>query len=145
MKTSSVFISYSHKDEDWKDRLVTHLGVFVHENILDIWEDRRIRAGDEWNSEIETALNQASIAILMISANFLSSKFILREEIPKLLLRRQKEGIRLIPIIVKPCAWNHVSWLYKLQARPKDGRAISSGNEHQIDLNKTKKVIRERR
>ncbi|MGB7875532.1 MAG: hypothetical protein WBL25_14200 [Anaerolineales bacterium] len=48
MSGPSVFISYSHKDEKWKDCLVTHLGVLEQEGILDIWEDRRIEAGDDW-------------------------------------------------------------------------------------------------
>ena len=54
------------------------------------------------------AINTAGIAILMITANFLTSKFILDEEVPKLLARREKEGVRVIPVIVKPCAWTQV-------------------------------------
>jgi hypothetical protein len=34
MPGPSVFISYSHKDETWKDRLVTHLGVLQREGLL---------------------------------------------------------------------------------------------------------------
>ena len=94
MPSPSVFISYSQKDEEWKDRLVTHLGVLEQAGILDLWEDRRIEAGDDWKPEIEKAINKATVAILMISANFLTSKFILGEEVPKLLERREKEGVR---------------------------------------------------
>ena len=45
MPGPSVFISYSHKDETWKDRLVTHLGVLQREGLLDTWDDRQIGAG----------------------------------------------------------------------------------------------------
>ena len=128
-----IFISYSHKDEDWKDRLVTHLGVLQEQDLLEIWEDRQIAAGDDWYREIETALNAADVAILLISANFLTSDFILKEEIPPLLERRANEGLRVIPLIVKPCAWTKINWLSPIQARPKDGRALSSGEEAQID------------
>jgi hypothetical protein len=48
-----VFISYSHKDESWKDKLEVQLGVLAKENRLDPWDDRRIAAGDDWFSEIE--------------------------------------------------------------------------------------------
>ena len=111
MPAPSVFISYSHKDEEWKERLVTQLGVLQMEGILDVWDDQRIEAGEDWYPEIEKAINNASVAILMISANFLTSKFILGEEVPKLLARRAKEGVRVIPLIVKPCAWTQVKWL----------------------------------
>ncbi|UCE99251.1 MAG: TIR domain-containing protein [Planctomycetota bacterium] len=128
-----VFISYSHKDEDWKERLVTHLGVMQKQGLLDIWDDRRICGGDDWCEQINEALESASIAILLISANFLTSDFILNEEVPQLLERRQEEGVCVIPLIVKPCAWKKVKWLRQMQARPKDGRALSGGTEHQID------------
>ncbi len=120
-----VFISYSHKDEDWKNRLVSHLGVLQSEGHLDIWDDRRIEAGDDWYPEIQKAIDTASVAILLISADFLTSKFILSEEVPRLLERREKDGLRIFPVIAKPCAWQHVKWLERMLVRPKDGRPIS--------------------
>ena len=133
MPAPTVFISYSHRDEDWKDRLVTHLGVLANEGIVDVWDDRRIEAGDDWQPEIEAAIDKAAIAVLLISANFLTSKFILGEEVPKLLKRRTEQGVRVIPLIVKPCAWTQVKWLSPIQARPKDGKPLSAGSEYQID------------
>lgn len=75
------------------------------EGLLSIWEDRRITEGDAWYPEIEEALNEADVAILLISADFLTSRFIRGEEVPLLLERREKEGIRAIPLILKPCPW----------------------------------------
>ena len=128
-----IFISYSHEDEDWKDRLVTQLGVLQMEGAFSIWEDRQIAAGDDWYPEIENALNEASVAILLISANFLNSDFIVKHEVQRLLERRATEGVRVIPLIVKPCAWTKIKWLSPIQARPKDGRALSSGKDAQTD------------
>ncbi len=129
----TVFISYSHKDEEWKGRLVTHLRVLEMEDILDEWDDRRIETGKDWYPEIQEAMNHASVAILMVSANFLTSKFILSKEVPRLMERREKEGLGIFPVIVKPCAWKRVKWLARMQVRPRDGRPLSAGNEHQID------------
>jgi hypothetical protein len=75
-----IFISYSHKDEEWKDRLLTHLNVLAKQNRLEVWDDRRIAAGDEWLPEIEQAINFCHVALLLISANFLTSNFILNEK-----------------------------------------------------------------
>ena len=133
MTAPSIFISYSHKDEEWKDRVVTHLQVLEMEEMLNVWNDRRIEAGEDWRPEIEEALNAASIAVLLVSANFLTSKFIKNEEVSRLLDRRTKDGIRVIPLIIKPCAWQQVKWLTPIQGRPKDNRALSAGNENQID------------
>jgi nucleoside phosphorylase len=133
MPHPTVFISYSHKDEEWKDRLVTHLGVLQQQGLLEVWDDRRIGAGEDWQPEIEKAIAAARVAILLISANFLTSKFILGEEVPRLLERRSKEGLRVFPVIVKPCAWQQVKWLARMQARPKDGKPLSGGSDYQID------------
>ncbi|NQE54393.1 hypothetical protein C5S29_12445 [ANME-1 cluster archaeon GoMg3.2] len=133
MTKPTVFISYSHKDEAWKDRLVPHLGVLHQEGILDLWDDRRIGAGGNWYQKIEEAIARASVAVLLVSADFLTSKFILSKEIPALLERRDKEGLHIYPVIIKPCAWKHVKWLTRMNLRPKDGRPILGGSEFQVE------------
>lgn len=132
MTKPTVFISYSHEDEKWKDRLVTHLGVLQQEGLLDLWDDRRIGAGEAWYEKIEEAIEKVKVAVLLVSANFLTSKFILGEEVPRL-LERQGEGLRIFPIIIRPCAWKRVNWLSRMNLRPRDGKPISSGDEHQIE------------
>ena len=129
----TVFISYSHKDEAWKDRLVIQLGVLQRQGLLDLWDDRRIAAGEDWHGEIRAAMGRATVAVLLISADFLTSQFILGEEVPALLQRRDTEGLHIYPIIVRPCAWKAVKWLSRIQVRPKDGRALSGGTDYQID------------
>ena len=134
---TTVFISYSHKDEVWKDRLVTHLGVLQQEGLLDLWDDRRIGAGGNWYQKIEEAIARASVAVLLVSADFLTSNFILSKEIPSLLERRDKEGLRIYPVIIRPCAWKQVKWLARMNLRPKDGRPIQGGNEFQVETDLT--------
>ena len=133
MTKPTVFISYSHLDEDWKDRLVSHLGVLEHEGLLEIWDDRRIDAGEDWEKEIEDAMAKANVAILLVTRHFLNSNFILGKEVPRLMERREKEGVHIFPIIAEPCAWGQVKWLSKMNLRPKDGRELSGGGHHQID------------
>jgi hypothetical protein len=65
---AKVFLSYSHKDEIWKDRLATHLGVLEQEGLLSVWNDRQIKAGAEWQREIEAAIQTADVAVLLVSA-----------------------------------------------------------------------------
>ena len=130
MTTPTVFISYSHKDETWKDRLVNQFGVLQEQDLLGVWDDRRIGAGENWRQEIEQALNTARVAVLLITADFLTSQFILGHEVLRLLQRRDKEGLRIFPVIVKPCVWKRVGWLAQMQVRPKDGKELSGGSDH---------------
>ncbi len=121
----TVFISYSHKDEDWKDRLRPHLGVLERADRITIWDDRRIGGGEEWYEEIREAMDLAAVAVCLISADFLSSKFCTEEEVPYLLTRRERHGMILIPVLLRPCAWKAVSWLSAIQMIPRDGKAVA--------------------
>ncbi|HSS49972.1 MAG TPA: pentapeptide repeat-containing protein, partial [Thermoanaerobaculia bacterium] len=135
----SVFLSYSHKDEVWKDRLKTHLGVLE----LDAWDDRRIEGGADWFEEIQEAMARANVAVLLISQHFLTSKFILTEEVPRLFQRRKLEGLPVIAVIVRTCAWDQVEWLQGIQCRPQDGKALFSfeGDRRNRELTKIAKEI----
>lgn len=132
-----VFISYGHKDEEWRDRLVEHLSVLEQNFIMDLWYDKHIGIGKEWLKEIKDALARSHAAVLLISSSFLSSEFIKHKEIPPMLARRDG-GFRVFPVLVRPCAWSTVQWLKNLQIRPANGVALSSGTEHDIDAHLTR-------
>jgi hypothetical protein len=112
---------------------VKHLKVLELEGELEVWDDRRIDAGDDWLPEITREMERAKVAVLLISADFLTSKLIRSTEVPKLLARRQSGGMRVIPLIVHPCAWQNVGWLAAIQCRPLDGRPLSAGSRAQAD------------
>jgi len=128
-----VFISYSRKDEIWKDRLMAHLRVLSKHGLLSLWDDRQIGAGEDWYEKIESAMNAASVAILLVSADSLTSEFILREEVSQLLKRRDSEGLLIMPIIVKACPWKEVGWLKRMQVRPKDGKPLAAHGGNRRD------------
>ncbi len=143
MPAPSVFISYSHTDEVWKDRLAKHLGVLEAQGLLGTWDDRKIRAGDEWLDEIRSGMNGARVAVLLVSANSLTSKFILHTEVPHLLEKRAQAGLTFFPVICRDCLWQEVPWLVQLQARPRDGKPLESfrGGRLNTELAKIAKEI----
>jgi tetratricopeptide (TPR) repeat protein len=122
----SVFVSYSHRDEPWKDRLLVHLEAVAHAGQATVWDDRQIGGGDQWYTEIRAAMERASVAVCLITPDFLRSEFCTQEEIPHLLELRQSRGLRLVPVLVHPCAWERVIWLSSLQLLPRDGKSVSA-------------------
>src|SRR2546421_234236 len=54
-KKNSLFVSYSHADREYLDRLMVHLRPLEKEGLIDLWVDTRLRAGDRWRKEIESA------------------------------------------------------------------------------------------
>ena len=130
---SKIFISYSHRDKIWKDRLQEQLESLAIEGYFSVWDDRQIKPGDDWFAEIERALNQADVAVMLVSASFLTSTFIRTEEVPKLIQRREQEGMRLIPLVIKPCAWQGVPWLAAIQGGSKDNFVLAGLSKNKQD------------
>ena len=126
-----IFISYSHQDEEEKNELLRHLSVLRRGGLFDLWNDNRIGIGDAWKTEIEEALIRARVAILLITKNFLNSDFILEQEVPEL-LKRHEEGLTIIPIIARDCAWRSVGWLSEIQVF-NNGLAIWRDGEAHVD------------
>ena len=120
----SIFISYAHEDESFKDQLTQHLAGLKASGRIAPWDDRCIDGGDNWRHEIERAIEGCDLALLLLSPAFIASDFIRGEELPRLLERRDAGGIRVVPLILRPCGWRFEEPLQALQARPTDGKAI---------------------
>jgi len=127
-----IFVSYSHRDHEDNSvvpQVFTHLyGLKQWFPDLEIWIDQKmIRVGDQWLPEIDEALATANLAVLIISPEFLASTFIRNHEQAHLLKRRNESGLRLVPILLKPCAWPN--WLSATEIRPRGDLALSEIHE----------------
>ncbi|MCB9107190.1 MAG: toll/interleukin-1 receptor domain-containing protein [Anaerolineales bacterium] len=128
-----VFISYSPADEALKDQLLSHLDVLGRAGLVEVWSADQIGAGAEWQAEIDRTIDQAKVALLLVTANFLNSDFILDEEVPALLQRREKAGLVIVPVIAKACAWQRVDWLARLVGHPERVKPIWRGPDSPVD------------
>jgi hypothetical protein len=72
---------------------------------LALWDDSLIRPGVMWRDEMEKALAQARVALLLVSANFLASEFVMRVEVPALLRAAKDEGVPILWVSLSPCLW----------------------------------------
>jgi hypothetical protein len=126
-----VFISYSHKDSRFRDELLNMLASLENQKVIKVWQDRQIEAGINWYRAIQSAMKTCNMAILLVSQSFLNSEFIQREEVSLLLKQRMRQGMRVVPIIVRPCLWQDDPVLSKIQALPREGKpVISFSNAH---------------
>lgn len=102
----NIFISYSHSDKRWLEKLKKHLKVLTkYSESIKYWEDTKLRGGDNWRDEITAAITKANVAILLVSTDFLASDFIASDELPPILRKAQDEGTCILPIIVAPCEY----------------------------------------
>ena len=121
---SSLFFSYSHKDEALRDRLEVHLASLKRSGAISTWHDRRITAGEPLGQRIDENLERADIILLLISPDFLASDYCHDIEMQRALQRHAEGSARVIPVILRPCDWQH-SPFSSLLAAPTDGKPIS--------------------
>ena len=128
----SVFVSYSHRDRDWLDRLRVHLKPLERAGSIGVWDDTRLAAGQVWHDEIRQALAAASVAVFLVSADFLASDFIAGEELPQLLEAAERRGVLILPVFLSPCRIAAVPALARIQSvNPLDRPLIAMSRPEQ--------------
>jgi hypothetical protein len=119
-----AFISYSHIDENYLKKLHVHLAMLRREGSLNAWSDHIVLAGDEFNSEIKSNLENSKLFLALVSPDYLDSNFCYEKEFQYALQLAEDGKLRIIPIIVEPCDWK-ASPFSKFKAIPKDGKPVS--------------------
>ncbi len=121
-----IFVSYSHEDKRWLERLQVHLKPLVRKGKVDLWDDTRIKAGQRWKEEVQKGLAAADVAILLISADFLASDFVVNDELPDLLAAAAKEHLLILSVIVGRCRFEQTRSLSVFQAVNDPKRPLAS-------------------
>lgn len=126
-----VFFSYSHKDEDLRNELETHLALLRRQGVITAWHDRRITAGSDIHDSISEELESAQIILLLVSAHFLASDYCFEREMARAMEKHEDGSAVVIPVILHPCDW-HSAAFGRLRATPTDGKPISMhANQHE--------------
>jgi hypothetical protein len=111
-----VFVSYSHVDERWLQRILVHLRPLQKAGVIDVWSDKMLHPGDDWKTKIEQALESASVAVLLVSADFLASEFVVENELPPLLRAAKTNGTTILSVIVGPSSFLETPSLSRFHA-----------------------------
>ncbi len=121
-----VFCSYSHREKDMalKEEFDVAMRPYTRKKLFQVWDDRRIGAGDEWALHIDQHLTSADIIVFLVSPDFLNSDFCCEKELPAALQRRMCNKAVLVPIVVRECAWKETD-LAELQALPKGAKPMT--------------------
>src|SRR6184192_1650305 len=96
-----IFFCYAHEDEPLLNKLKAHLRPLQRQGLIDVWYDRDISAGTNWEQQIKEQLNTAQIILLLISPDFMASDYINNVELKQALERDQRGEARVIPIILR--------------------------------------------
>ncbi len=109
----SVFVSYSATDKAYLAEIKKHFKPF--ENQINFWDNNKILPGQNWKAEIQAAISKTKVIILLLSADFLASDFIISDELPALLKAAEKDGAVILSVILRPCLFEVVDELKRFQ------------------------------
>ena len=142
-KRTGIFISYSHHDKKWLDIIRLDLAPAARDKKISVWDDTKIQPGAKWKEEIEAALATAKVAVLLVSKEFLNSKFIAETELPALLNAAEKEGLKICWILIQSCNYELTKlWNYQAVNDPKRPLEALLASKRSDELkNISKKII----
>jgi hypothetical protein len=141
VKGLSVFISYAHSDEGVKNELVKHLRPLERLGLISEWHDRKLKAGEEWDRVISENLRTSDIVLLLISVDFINSRYCFDVELEEAMKMHDAKRTRVIPVVVRNCLWSPMPFA-KLQALPRDGKAVGSWSDRDEALTNVAEGVR---
>ena|SRR5438876_5073972 len=126
-----IFFCYAHEDEPYLNKIKAYLRPLQRQGLIDVWYDRDISAGSEWEREISEHLNEAKIILLLVSPDIMNSDYCYSVEMKRALERHDRKEATVIPIILRPIYWQGL--LGKLQALPTDAKPVVDRSWHNLD------------
>lgn len=130
-----VFVSYSHEDKDWVQRLRRHLAPYVDRKVLTVFSDDRLEPGNMWRHELHRMREQSSVAILVLSPAFQRSPTIREIELPHLqALATGRKKLSVLPLLVRDPNWNELGWIRDILFFPRSGQPLESLDFEQQEI-----------
>lgn len=124
----SVFISYSHRDQEYREELEKHLSILKRLGVIATWHDRQISGGTEWRGAIDANLASAQVILLLVSPDFIASEYCYDVEVRRAMERHGKREARVVPVILRRVMWDQAPFA-KLQALPTDARPVKGWDD----------------
>ena len=120
-----VFVSYSHLDSVWLERLEFMYKPLAWRNNISVWSDKQIPVGGGWSKEIDQALANARVAVLLVSQGFLASDFIRDTELPRIVAAASKKQLVIVWALLEVCFYETTE-LVNIQAAHDIKRPLDS-------------------
>ncbi|MGE0474071.1 MAG: toll/interleukin-1 receptor domain-containing protein [Nitrospirales bacterium] len=101
-KKITVFVSYARANRDLATRLLKKFKEQASPSkqyYYSFWRDNDILVGERWHEEIQLALEQCDMGLVLVSPAFLGSQYIHDHELPKFVKGRDK---LVIPVLLQP-------------------------------------------
>ncbi|WP_437965527.1 toll/interleukin-1 receptor domain-containing protein [Sorangium sp. So ce260] len=121
-----IFCSYASEDSGWFNRLQVHLRPLIHGGMVELWDKTKIPPGANPEHDGAQAMARADVALLLISADFLASDAVVRDELDPILERAEAGQVRVILVIVGHCLFSQMAALSRFKPANSPGRPLAA-------------------
>jgi hypothetical protein len=121
------FISYAHENDNLCEMFRKQLNLLELSDVVSFWSDHGVEPGDPWKSVIIEKLNQARVALFLISPDLFWSPFVRDVEWPLARQRMRQDELLVIPVVLcETVLWERVfdGEVGQLQAVPRHAKPI---------------------
>jgi TIR domain len=119
-----IFISYSHVDRAWCDDLARQLLGIDRNIVSDVWYDKSIQPGDNWDAEIQKRMAMSDVIVLLISSNFVGAKFC-PFEAERALELKESNSCTIVPVLLRKCLYESLG-LGRMDTSPHGSPPVDS-------------------
>lgn len=137
MENRKVFLSYCHEDMEDKQLIMKYLNGTLNNHGYDLWHDGEILTGSNFMDEVNSALEECSIFICLLSQDYLYSDVCMNTELKTAIERNKVDRTAIFPIILSSCTWKQ--YVFKeIICQPKGAKPLDKfedKNECLVNIN----------
>jgi len=122
-KDKQIFIAYASKDEEAYKTLMRQLEVLAKGVPIETWGKAELMPGSITQEATQAKLKSADILLLLVSADLLTSELYLNFQ------SQVQASTAVVPVLLRPCAWENDDFLKNRQALPKSEKFISLASD----------------
>lgn len=115
-----LFVSSAPEDRPFLTALLKHLAGMTSASLISTWSMLDLAPGEDTERRIREELDRADLALILLSADYISSEHCLDAQLGYALRR----GLRIIPVIVRPVELRGTG-LASIATLPLDGPPVS--------------------
>lgn len=130
-KQLQFFISYSHKNMKYKEKLLVSLNALKQSFNISNWHDGLIDPGGNIDENVKKALSNSQVIILIITDYYLSSHYCMEIELKEAIERERQGKCIVIPVMFQESVLSEDLLFFSHNRVPKDGKPIATGFRNQ--------------
>ncbi|MRH99634.1 TIR domain-containing protein [Kriegella sp. EG-1] len=104
-RKTNIFAIYAWEDKNVLLQLRQSLNTLVANGAITIWADDPILPGKSWKPKVESHMDFADIFLMLVSSDFMKSKFIQQLEFKNVIDKYKANDATVIPVLVDDCQW----------------------------------------